>query len=384
MRLRYTEKAIQIYDLGVPLLSLSLPMSTHDFPNGVVQPFVRGLLPEGDALLAIADQLDLRASDSYGLIAALGQDCAGALVIQPENVDPPPVPTILTAQPLTESELAEAIDLLRTVPLGISSRVRISLGGVQEKLLLTALSGGTWGRPIDGTPSTHILKPEIRGYPNTVENEAFCMRIAGQLGLPVAEVATTDVRKRPVLIVGRYDRVIDHTGQVDRIHQEDFCQAFALSPDQKYEEHAGPTLRRIASTLEAVAPPGDRDTFLRAVTLNVLVGNGDAHGKNFSLLHEDSGTLRLAPLYDVLSTLFYEQYHLAMYVDKVQRMDRVTISRIVNEAGSWGMRRDRAEGIVSDLVSRMPDAIAAATEETPQVPRRLVDIVQAQLRRVTA
>jgi hypothetical protein len=75
--------------------------------------------------------------------------------------------------------------------------VRISLAGVQEKLLLTRMPGGTWGRPVDGTPSTHILKPEIARLPNAVDNEAFCMRLAKHLGLPVAsaEITMVDGRK---------------------------------------------------------------------------------------------------------------------------------------------------------------------------------------------
>jgi len=87
----------------------------------------------------------------------------GALVIQPERDPAPKTPVVRTAEPVTDSDIAELIDNLRSAPLGISQRVRISLGGVQEKLLLTHVSSATWGRPVDGTPSTHILKPQIRG-----------------------------------------------------------------------------------------------------------------------------------------------------------------------------------------------------------------------------
>jgi serine/threonine-protein kinase HipA len=66
--------------------------------------------------------------------------------------------------------------------------VRISLAGLQEKLLLTRLPDGAWGSPVDGTPSTHILKPAIARYPNTVQNEAFGMRVAKHLGLSVANI----------------------------------------------------------------------------------------------------------------------------------------------------------------------------------------------------
>lgn len=133
-------------------------------------------------------------------------------------------------------------------------------------------------------------------YANTVENEAFCMRVARNLGFDVANVETTMVDERPVLVVERYDRVVGADGSVTRIHQEDFCQAFGLSPERKYEDDGGPTLARIAGVLQDVADPGAAETFLRALTLNVALGNCDAHAKNFSLLHSEAGPLRLAPV----------------------------------------------------------------------------------------
>ncbi len=176
-----------------------------------------------------------------------------------------------------------------------------------------------------------------------------------------------------MLVVERYDRVIDAAGSVTRIHQEDFCQALGLPPERKYEEDGGPTLARVANLLQDVAVPGTAETFLRALTLNVAIGNCDAHAKNFSLLHTESGALRLAPLYDLLSTRLYPlKDHLAMYVDSVQRVDRVTTDRIVNEASGWSMRRARAEEVVFEVLDRLPDAVAAAATQTPEVPDQLL------------
>ncbi|MDQ1455169.1 MAG: serine/threonine-protein kinase HipA, partial [Actinomycetota bacterium] len=186
MRLEYSKDALDRYPLGTPLLSLSLPLTSKRYSHGVVRPFLDGLLPEGDSRRALADDLELLASDTYGLIRALGRDCAGAIVIQPAD-DPPPVqPTTLTAKRLNDAEIGELVANLRSAPLGVGGRVRISLAGVQEKLLLTRMPDGSWGQPVDGTPSTHILKPEIARFPDTVENEALCMRLAKHLGLAVA------------------------------------------------------------------------------------------------------------------------------------------------------------------------------------------------------
>ncbi len=382
LRMAYTKDALDQFAPGVPVLSLSLPLTAKPYPQGVVRAFLEGLLPEGDSRNAIAAALDLKARDTYGLIRALGRDCAGALVIQPADEPAPSQPTTLTAERLSDEDVAELVANLRNAPLGVDKRVRVSLAGVQEKLLLTRMPDGAWGRPVDGTPSTHILKPEIAAYPNTVENEAFCMRIAKHLGLDVAPVETTAAARRKLIVVERYDRLVHSDGSVERLHQEDFCQASGLPPERKYEEDGGPSLRKIADIVQAAAAPDSIETLLRAVTLNILIGNGDAHAKNFSLLHEPSGALRLAPLYDLMSTLHYGDDRLAMYIDNVHRTDRVTADRIVNEAARWGLARRRAAEIVEDLVDRMPDAVETARAETDGLPDDLPRVIESQLARV--
>jgi serine/threonine-protein kinase HipA len=383
MRLRYTSDALESFSTGTPLLSVTAPLSDRHYPNGIVRTLLDGLLPEGQMRLAIAAELSLNADDTFGLARELGRDCAGALVIQPDGDPAPPLATTFTAERLNEAELTRLVANLRDAPLGVDDRVRISLAGVQEKLLLTRLPDGAWGRPVDGTPSTHILKPEIRSYPSTVENEAFCMRLARHLGLAVAEVATTAVADRSLIVVSRYDRAVGADGTVERIHQEDFCQATGARPQDKYEEDGGPSLRKIAALLTAVQR-GALSALLSAVTLNVLIGNGDAHSKNFSLLHDRSGALRLAPLYDLLSTFIYGDKRLAMCIDSVQRTDRVTLERLLNETASWGMSRTRAQATVEDLLERLPTAVERAAAETPGVPGDLLELVRMQSERLRA
>ncbi|HEY7935116.1 MAG TPA: type II toxin-antitoxin system HipA family toxin [Solirubrobacteraceae bacterium] len=380
LRLSYTESALNTYEGGTPLLSLAFPLTRDRYPNSATRAFLDGLLPEGEPRRAIAQDLDLPASDVFGLLANLGKDCAGALIIQEEDAEPPPPPTTLTAQPLTADDLGELITNLHRAPLGIDRNVRLSLAGVQEKLLLTRMPDGTWGRPVEGTPSTHILKPEIEPFQNTVENELFCMTVAKNLGLSVAPVQTILVDERPVLVVERYDRVIHPDGTVHRIHQEDFCQALGFPPEKKYEQDAGPSLLRIAQVLQDFAEPSARETLLRAVTLNLALGNCDAHAKNFSLLHTPTGALRLAPLYDLLSTRLYPlEDKLAMYVDSVQKADRVTAERIVNEARRWGMTRRSAEDVVADSLDRLPAAITQAAKEIDTLPPSLPELVNKRV-----
>ena len=383
-RLTYTEEALRRYPLGTPLLSLSLPVSSRRYTQGIVRPFLDGLLPEGESRKSIARDVHIPERDTYGLIRALGRDCAGAVVIQPIEDPAPLAPTTATAEPLSLDEIEVLVRDLKSAPLGVGGRVRISLAGVQEKLVLTRMSDGSWGRPVDGTPSTHILKPEIAAFPDSVENEAFCMRVAKHLGLNVASVETTEIGGRKLIVVERYDRVVATNGTVRRIHQEDFCQATGVAPETKYEEDGGPSLLRIAGILRDVAAPDSLERLLQAVTVNALIGNGDAHAKNFSLLHTGDGALSLTPLYDLMCTLYYSDDRLAMYIDNIHRTNRLTVQRIVNEAVRWRMSRDSATKVVVDLLEGAPAAIAASRDETEGVPEELVSTIEGQLAQLRA
>lgn len=382
LRFAYTDEALARYPLGTPLLSLSLPVARSRYPQGVVRAFLDGLLPEGEARKAIARDVGVPAIDTYGLIRELGRECAGAVVIQPAEDPPPPPPTTASAERLEPAEIEALVRDLRSAPLGAGGRVRVSLAGVQEKLVLTRMPDGSWGRPVDGTPSTHILKPEVAAYPQTVENEAFCMRIAKRLGLDVAAVQTTEIADRKLIVVERYDRLVDPDGQVERVHQEDFCQATGTPPETKYEEDGGPSLQRIADILQTASAPDSLEKLVRAVTVNALLGNTDAHAKNFSLLHQPSGALVLAPLYDLMCTAHYGSEHLAMYIDGVQRVDRVTAERIANEATRWGLSRQRATTAIRDLLNRAPEVIATARQETDGLPDDILATVERQLTRL--
>lgn len=383
-RLTYTPEAIRLHGLGTPLLSLSVPVRAERFTQGSVRPFLDGLLPEGEARRIIARDLKVDPDDTVELIALLGRECAGALIIQPLDDDRPPGMTTSTAEPLSDEELANLVANLRSAPLGVGGRVRVSLAGVQEKLVLTRMVDGGWGRPVDGTPSTHILKPEIAAYPNTVENEAFCMRIAKHLGLEVAEVETIEVAGRKLLVAERFDRLVGPDGTVERIHQEDFCQATGMRPVDKYEEDGGPSLSRIAAIVASVSIRGSLERLFQSVLLNVVCGNGDAHAKNYSVLHERAGAVRLSPLYDVMCTLAFGDDRLAMYIDNVRRTDRVTTERLVNEGVRWGLTRRRCVELAAAMLDGAPAAIEMARQETDGVPEPVLSAIERQLARLNA
>ena len=167
---------------------------------------------------------------------------------------------------------------------------------------------GAVALPAPGQPTTHILKPPILRFSATTENEAFVMRLAANIGLDVAPIEPRHVRDRTFLLVQRYDRAMGDDGTVRRIHQEDFCQALGVPPETKYASEGGPTFKDCFAILRRIAarPAVDVLKLLDAVIFNVIVGNADAHGKNFSILYGTDGP-RLAPLYDLLATVAYPE-----------------------------------------------------------------------------
>lgn len=379
LSLTYTDDALVRFDAGTPLLSLRLPLVAQRFDHQVVRVFLDGLLPEDDQRRIVAQELRLLADNTFGLIQALGRDCAGAIVIAPEDEPPPPTATTLAAAPLDDAALEHLVANLRTAPLGVGDRVRLSLAGVQEKLLLTRLPDGRWGQPVDGTPSTHILKPALRGFDSSVENEMFCMRLAGHLGFAVARVETITVAGRPILAVERYDRHVHSDGTVERIHQEDMCQALGYPPTRKYEDNNGPALRQIARLLRDAAGRDAVESLFRATVLNLIIGNGDAHAKNFSLLYTPTGSVRLAPLYDVMSSRVDGFPKFAMKIDGEDRMDRITPEHLLDEAGAWGIARISAIALLADIAQRTASAAEAASAEVVGVPDGLRPLIDAQL-----
>lgn len=325
-QMRFTYTADWLTDASHPPISFSLPKQEQPFVHRQCRPFFAGLLPEESQRQVIAGALGISKGNDFAFLEALGGDVAGALSLWPEGDVPPTAEPIGTTRPLSDDELVELLDTLPKRPL-LAGRegLRLSLAGAQAKLPVV-LAAGRVALPASGQPTTHILKPAITRFPHTTEDEALVMTLAAALGLPAAPVAARIVGGRPYLLVARYDRCFDATGQARRLHQEDFCQALGIPPERKYSAEGGPTFKtgfellRRATTVPAVAVLA----FLDAAVFNLIVGNADAHGKNFSLLYQ-SGAASLAPFYDLLSTVTYPDLspNLAMKIAK-----RATIEEI--------------------------------------------------------
>lgn len=293
-------------DAARPALSVSLPKRAEPFGRRECRPFFDGLLPEERALENVARALGISKGNDFALLKALGGDVAGALTLWPAERTPPQYDGKTQTRPLTDAALVKLLETLPMRPLlAGEDGLRLSLAGAQVKLPVVLVDGHI-ALPVPGQPTTHILKPPIKGFPATTENEAFAMQLAADLGLHVAPIEVRVTKGQPYLLVTRYDRVTEADGHVRRLHQEDFCQALGILPERKYAAEGGPTFRtgfellRTATSSPAIAVL----RLLDAAIFNFIIGNADAHGKNFSLLYGDDGTM-LAPLYDLMCTVAY-------------------------------------------------------------------------------
>lgn len=353
---------------GRPPLSQSLPLDGA-FASEQVAAFFGGLLPEGPPRELLARQLGVSAGNDFGLLERLGGDTAGAVSLLLPGESLPTRTPMEQVRWLKEDELAELIAELPSRPMHADAdgEYRLSLAGVQDKLPVVVGADGQVGLTEGRTPSTHILKTPIERLPNTVANEALCLQIGRQLGIPTAEVHPRRAGERECLLVTRYDRgILD--GQAERLHQEDFCQALGIPSDRKYEAEGGPGLVDGFALLRRAVEVPARQTplLLDYFALSFLVGNHDAHGKNYSLLYlPNSARATLAPAYDVVSTVAYRKVRpmsrkLAMSVGGEYRPDYIRprhLQRLLKDAGlgaAPSRRRLRA------LAERAPAAAAAA------------------------
>lgn len=284
-------------------ISFSMPLQEAPYTDRVARPFFSGLLPDEAARQRLAGALGISSGNAFGLLEVIGGECAGALSLYPAGQTPPSSDDDGGVEALSSSRLEEILGKLRERPLlGGEEGVRLSLAGAQDKLAV-CVEGETIGLAKGGRPTTHILKPFIQELDGSVENELFCLRLAARLKLPVPEVQMRHAGAIPFLLVERYDRSKNKNGTITRLHQEDFCQAVSVPPELKYEDEGGPGTERSSNLIDQATarPAADRLGFLRMLILHYLVGNSDAHGKNYALLYRGKAP-DLAPLYDVVCT----------------------------------------------------------------------------------
>jgi serine/threonine-protein kinase HipA len=291
---------------------------------------------------------------------------------------------------LSEGELAAILKELPRRPLLAGEEgIRLSLAGTQDKLAVR-LEGRTISLPLGGAPSTHILKPNVERFEGVVFNEAFCMRLAAAAGLPAAAIETREVGGISFLLVERYDRhhrpLPDGAPVVERLHQEDFCQAFGIVSEQKYQKEGGPSLKQCFALLRDVSsvPAIDVARLLDDVVFNCVVGNNDAHGKNFSLVYRAGGgagelEIRLSPLYDVVSTIYYRELSrdMAMRIGEQYSSERVTLRDFEKLAEDAKLGRPLVRERLTEVTERLRAALPNVPATNP-VAERVRDLIRTR------
>ena len=368
-----------VADPSAAALSVSLPKRPEPFPPRACRPFFEGLLPEGAQRDAVAAALGVSPANEFALLDRLGGEVAGALTLWPAGETPPALEAAGPPKVLSDDELAGLLARLDARPFLAGTRgLRLSLAGAQSKLPVVLVDGRI-ALPAPGQPTTHILKPPIARFEATTENEAFAMRLAAGLGLDAAPVEPFRVvGGPPCLLIGRYDRRPGPDGVVRRLHQEDFCQALGIVAGRKYAAEGGPGFRQCFDLVRRACsrPAVELLKLLDAAILQVLLGNADAHGKNYSLLYREDGIV-LAPLYDLLSTVAYPELSpgFAMKVarratlEELRRGDWDRFARGMGLGAPIARRRvgeladlalERAEGVADDLARAGLDENALA------------------------
>lgn len=338
-------------------LSASLPLQSEPFDDHRARPFFAGLLPEGQMRRLIAQQFQVSGQNDFALLDHIGGECAGAVTfLKPGQVLP--VPTDGNdVQWLSDKEVVAILDELPRRPmLAGKDGLRLSLAGAQDKLPVI-FDGERIGLPRNGTPSSHILKPAIPVLQDSVANEGFCLALAEAMQFKPAKSRVHTVLNRPFLLVERYDRVADDQGQRQRLHQEDFCQALGVVPEMKYQNEGGPDLAQCFDLVRRVTRPSAPQILrlLDYVIFNVLIGNHDAHAKNFSLLYSGA-TPTLAPLYDTLSTAVYPTLtsKMAMKIGAKYKFSEVEARHWDQFAEHAGLAKAQAKRRVLELTKSLP------------------------------
>ena len=261
-----------------------------------VMPFFSNLLPEGRLRKYLAEQAGVNAEREFFLLWALGRDLPGAITIKPADGEiwPP------------EAAHVDGEDL----PKSKDNMLRFSLAGVQLKFSAVEGASGGLTIPASGIGGDWIVKLPSREYMGVPENEFSMMRLASMLGMDVPRIDLVDIDSianlpdgtdrfgTKAFVIERFDR---HPSG-ERVHIEDFAQVFGVYGEEKYKKAS---MRNIAAVIAAEGSDEDIREFIRRLTFSTLIGNGDMHLKNWSLIYPDRRNAALSPAYDFVSTVPY-------------------------------------------------------------------------------
>ena len=348
-------------DADTPL-SVNLPLQKEAFNDKLTRSFFNNLLPEEGIREAVARYKQVSSNNPFALLKEIGGECAGAVELYPQGAKREDEPSGLT--PISEEKIAELLKNQAQIPLLVGEEIRLSLAGAQQKIALAILpeNSDNYYLPQGLYISTHIIKPQNPYFEDIIYNEHFCMSLAKLIGLPTAHSFIKNFSGQSGYVVKRFDRETDDTAPsgLRRVHQEDFCQALCM-PDKKYQKEGGPSIKQCYKFIAAADFNRKADAlmnFLKTIVFNFIIGNSDAHGKNFSFLHR-GGKYELSPLYDLVSTQVYTVLspNLAMSVGGEYNPNLIHRSHFIAMAKDLEIKPTMVEKIIDEMSAKITAAL---------------------------
>ena len=374
-------------------LSISLPLQKDPFSPARTARFFEGLLPEGFTRRSVAQWMHVDESSYLSILHGLGRECLGAIrVAEADETQESSYEQISSdhIRKLAAEGATKSTDLV--------VKSHLSLTGASGKVgLYYDAENDRWYLPHGTAASTHIVKQSHVRLDGIVTNEQLSLLTAAQCGISIPHsfiINTGKGAENEVLFATmRYDRLIPKNGsrlisglpRPLRLHQEDFAQAMGIPASDKYEQETDTHMRGMFDILRkhSANPIEDQLKLWDLIVFNFLIGNTDAHIKNFSLLYgPDLKSIRLAPAYDLVSTVVYEQStrDMAFSIGGICSIDEINAETFRKAAKAVGLGERIAMNHFSDLCGRFTAALSASAdrlteegyENAPEMKRRIL------------
>ncbi|MBR3042080.1 MAG: type II toxin-antitoxin system HipA family toxin [Eubacterium sp.] len=352
-------------------ISISLPLTEEAYSSEKTKCFFEGLLPEGFSRKAVANWIKSDEEDYLSILSALGKECLGALRIVDENEVEEP----LGYEKLSLKKVKELAAEGATRSTRILMETHLSLTGASGKVgLYYDEENNNWYLPKGNAPSTHIVKQSHVRFERIVLNEQLCMLTAKQLGIEVPESFIINVGKGAdseiLYATKRFDRLmkggklIDDLPVPNRLHQEDFAQALGITPGEKYEKEKRGYLQKMFEVIRenSVDPISEQTKLWKRICFNYLIGNNDAHIKNYSLIYsENLKGISLSPAYDIVSTRVYNMTdEMSFYIGDELSINKVNRKSFETAASEAGLSEHMAMKIFDETADGFESALKKA------------------------
>lgn len=389
-RFSYTVDYLQME--GSRPISLSLPLQTEAFGVHATRNFFEGLLPEGFIRKCVAKEVHVDTNDYLNILAVLGNECLGAIRI----VDNEAAIPVTSYKLLQDAEIKALAQEGATESVQLITKSHLSLTGASGKVgLYYEPESKKWFFPEGNAPSTHIVKQSHIRLKKIVANEQLCMLTAKNLGIEIPESFIINVgsdNKEDILFATRrYDRKFDEDSAVlnglrvpYRLHQEDFAQALGIAAGDKYEKSGAAYLKRSMNLLRSFSsdPIADQLKLWDICIFDYLAGNTDNHIKNLSLLYsKDLKSIRLAPAYDIVSTMVYDSSteDMAMSIGGIYNINDIDEKAFEREALNVGLGKNMALKHFDKMVAGFCDAIDKASFTLMSQGFEYVDVIKQEI-----